>query len=129
MFFFIDFPSRFYGVESLKHSNHIDILSLRCSLFHEETEPCVSEAILTVLMVCIIHVDESNRNSKSTYGAISFHPSTYRVSAAVKNSHPSPSGKRAMEKLLPYRNAIPSISYVYVDTYHKPRSRHQFPNQ
>lgn len=45
-----------------KHSNRINILfSPRHSLSREEIEMCATEAILAVLMVCIIHIDEPNR--------------------------------------------------------------------
>jgi len=54
------------------------------SLFREKRS-CALEAILAILMVCIIHIGEPNRNPTSTYDAIFFHADIHRFK---KNSLP-----------------------------------------
>lgn len=94
------------------------------SLSREEIEMCATEAILAVLMVCIIHIDEPNRiGIWSPPMGCHFFPPQYisRSLTVVKNSHPSPI---ALWKNF-YQNAISPAYRMYnaADTYHKPHSR------
>lgn len=90
------------SAESVKSYQYLSL----CASLSREARPCALEA---VLMVCIIHIGEPNRNS--TYDAISFPDVRPEISGDLKkNSLPS---YGAMEKLLSYRNAISRISYVY----------------
>lgn len=83
------------------------------SLSHEEKSYAL-EAILAVLMVCIIHIGEPNRIEIPSPPTMSFHPD-------VRLEFKKILSLMLWKKLLSYRNAISRISYT--DTYHKPQWR------
>lgn len=110
--------------ESMKtlKSYHNILFSPRHSLSREEIEMCATEAILAVLMVCIIHIDEPNRIGIWSPPTVPFlsTPIHFEISlTVVKNSHPS---QRAMKKTFIKTQSLAYHMYNVADTYHKPQS-------
>lgn len=105
----------------MKHSNHINIFSLHCSLSCEEIVSYASEAILAVLMVCIIHIDGPNRigiRGPPTWCHFSSPRYTSRVLVVVKNSYPFQLA-HTVEKLLSHR--ICNFSCIHIVCTLKPK--------